>query len=69
LPQIEQAHEHVTQPMSDNRVKLDAVANALLEHETLEQEEAYAAAGIDAPTEPVSNGSPNAVAVEIPGVT
>ena len=42
---IEQAHEQVTQ------LKLDALANALLEHETLEQDEAYAAAGIPAPGE------------------
>ena len=48
---IEQAHEQVTQLMTANRDKLDALANALLEHETLEQDEAYAAAGIPAPGE------------------
>ena len=46
---IENAHEQVTQLMSANRDKLDALAQALLEHETLEQDEAYAAAGIEAP--------------------
>ena len=46
---IEQQHEQVTQLMSANRDKLDALANALLERETLEQDEAYAAAGIEAP--------------------
>jgi len=46
---IEQQHEQVTQLMSANRDKLDALANALLEGETLEQDEAYAAAGIEAP--------------------
>jgi cell division protease FtsH len=51
---IENAHEQVTQLMSANRDKLDALAQALLEHETLEQEEAYAAAGIKAPGEPVA---------------
>jgi len=45
---IEQQHEQVTQLMSANRDKLDALANALLERETLEQDEAYAAAGIEA---------------------
>jgi len=45
---IEDAHEQVTQLMSANREKLDALANALLERETLEQDEAYAAAGIEA---------------------
>jgi cell division protease FtsH len=44
---IEQAHEQVTQLMSGHRDQLDALATALLEHETLEQEEAYAAAGIE----------------------
>jgi cell division protease FtsH len=43
---IDDAHEHVTQLMSDNRERLDSLADALLEHETLEQDEAYAAAGI-----------------------
>ena len=44
---IEQQHEHVTQLMSGHREQLDALAGALLEHETLEQAEAYAAAGIE----------------------
>jgi len=35
--------------MSANREKLEALARALLERETLEQDEAYAAAGIQAP--------------------
>ncbi len=44
---IEDAHEQVTQLMSANRERLDSLADALLEHETLEQDEAYAAAGIE----------------------
>ncbi|MGZ4178694.1 MAG: ATP-dependent zinc metalloprotease FtsH [Solirubrobacteraceae bacterium] len=44
---IEQAHEDVTRLMSANREKLDALATALLARETLEQDEAYAAAGIE----------------------
>ncbi|MGZ6692165.1 MAG: ATP-dependent zinc metalloprotease FtsH [Solirubrobacteraceae bacterium] len=52
---IENAHEQVTQLMSANRDKLDALANALLERETLEQDEAYAAAGIEA--QPVAQGA------------
>jgi cell division protease FtsH len=48
---IMRAHEQVTQLMSANRDKLDALARALLEHETLEQDEAYAAAGIQPPHE------------------
>jgi cell division protease FtsH len=46
---IETAHEQVTALMSANRSKLDALAQALLEQETLEQDEAYAAAGVQPP--------------------
>ncbi|HYB25111.1 MAG TPA: hypothetical protein VEF89_00705 [Solirubrobacteraceae bacterium] len=48
---IEQAHEQVTQLMSSNREKLDALAQALLDRETLDQDEAYAVASIKAPGE------------------
>jgi len=48
---IEDAHEQVTQLMSANRARLDSLVGALLEHETLEQDEAYAAAGIEMPRE------------------
>jgi cell division protease FtsH len=51
---IEQAHEQVTQLMSSNRDKLDALAEALLENETLEQDEAYATAGIQPPQRAVA---------------
>jgi len=44
---IDDAHEQVTQLMSANRERLDALVDALLERETLEQDEAYAAAGIE----------------------
>ena len=46
---IEQAHEQVTKLMSAHRDQLDSLATALLQHETLEQDEAYAAAGIAEP--------------------
>ena len=45
---IEEQHEQVTQLMSTHRDELEALADALLEHETLEQDEAYAAAGVEA---------------------
>ncbi|MBV8258106.1 MAG: hypothetical protein JO073_09860, partial [Actinobacteria bacterium] len=35
--------------LRQNRDKLDSLAHALLEHETLDQPDAYAAAGIDQP--------------------
>jgi cell division protease FtsH len=52
---VEDAHETVTRLMSENRGKLDLLAQALLDHETLEQDDAYAAAGIRLPsTEPTA---------------
>ena len=50
---IEQAHEQVTQVMCAHRDQLEALATALLDYETLEQDDAYAAAGIE-----VSNATP-----------
>jgi cell division protease FtsH len=43
---VEEAHEQATQLLSANRERLDALAEALLENETLEQDEAYAAASV-----------------------
>jgi cell division protease FtsH len=42
------AHAEVTELLTANRDKLDSLAEALLEHETLDQDDAYAAAGIPA---------------------
>jgi cell division protease FtsH len=39
-------HEEVTALLKENRSRLDSLAKALLEHETLDQPDAYAAAGI-----------------------
>jgi cell division protease FtsH len=47
---IDDAHEQVTRLLSSNRDKLDALAQALLDDETLEQDEAYAFAGIHPPS-------------------
>jgi cell division protease FtsH len=35
--------------LEENRSRLDSLAQALLEHETLDQPDAYAAAGIEQP--------------------
>jgi cell division protease FtsH len=43
---VAEAHEEVTALLRDNREKLDSLAHALLEHETLDEEDAYAAAGV-----------------------
>src|SRR3989442_124985 len=43
---VEEAHQEVTALLEQYRTKLDALAAALLEHETLDEEDAYAAAGV-----------------------
>jgi cell division protease FtsH len=48
---VEGAYEEVTELLRSNRDKLDALAHALLEKETLEEDEAYAAAGMSPPPE------------------
>jgi cell division protease FtsH len=40
------AHDEVVTLLTENRARLDALASALLEHETLDEEDAYAAAGV-----------------------
>jgi cell division protease FtsH len=48
---VEKAHVEVTKLLNDNRDKLDSLAKALLEHETLDEDDAYAAAGVSHPHE------------------
>jgi cell division protease FtsH len=43
---VEEAHEEVVALLRENRPKLDSLAEALLEHETLDEDDAYAAAGV-----------------------
>jgi len=43
---VEESHREVTALLEQNRSKLDSLAAALLEHETLDQDDAYAAAGV-----------------------
>jgi cell division protease FtsH len=43
---VEESHEEVVALLEQNRDKLDSLAAALLEHETLDEEDAYAAAGV-----------------------
>ena len=42
------AHDDVTRLLTEHRDRLDLLAAALLEHETLDHDDAYAAAGIEA---------------------
>jgi cell division protease FtsH len=44
---VDTAYDEVRQLLSDNRDRLDALAHALLDHETLDEAEAYAAAGVE----------------------
>jgi len=53
------AHDEVVELLRENRDKLDSLAKALLEHETLDQPDAYAAAGMSPSArepEPVAAG-------------
>jgi cell division protease FtsH len=43
------AHDEVVTLVTENRARLDALASALLEHETLDEDDAYAAAGVTRP--------------------
>jgi cell division protease FtsH len=43
---VERAHEQVLTLLRENRAKLDSLADALLERETLDEDDAYAAAGV-----------------------
>jgi cell division protease FtsH len=43
---VDEAHGQVVELLRENRDRLDALAAALLEHETLDEDDAYAAAGL-----------------------
>ncbi|HEY0417496.1 MAG TPA: ATP-dependent zinc metalloprotease FtsH [Gaiellaceae bacterium] len=55
---VAESYAEVEALLRDNRDKLDSLAAALLEHETLDQPDAYAAAGIDAAATPVAAVAP-----------
>jgi len=44
---VEAAHHDALSLLRENRDKLDSLAHALLEHETLDEDDAYAAAGVE----------------------
>jgi cell division protease FtsH len=58
---VDESHQQVTALLQQNRGKLDSLAAALLEHETLDEEDAYAAAGVPRAATP-SAGSYSAAA-------
>ena len=43
---VDESHSQVVELLEENRGKLDSLAAALLEHETLDEKDAYAAAGV-----------------------
>jgi cell division protease FtsH len=62
---VDEAHEEVVSLLQQNRGKLDSLAGALLEHETLDEEDAYAAAGVPR-TRTTSAASPPAPPLPVP---
>jgi cell division protease FtsH len=44
---VDESHDAVVALLQENRGRLDSLASALLEHETLDEEDAYAAAGVE----------------------
>src|ERR671919_398685 len=46
---VGEAHDEVVTLLTENRARLDALVSALLEHETLDEDDAYAAAGVTRP--------------------
>jgi cell division protease FtsH len=54
---VEEAYREVLELLRENRERLDGLAAALLEHETLDEDDAYRAAGVQPePAEPVAAG-------------
>jgi len=46
---VDECYGHAIERLNDNRERLDSLAKALLEHETLDERDAYAAAGFESP--------------------
>jgi cell division protease FtsH len=44
---VDEAHREVIALLTEHRAQLDSLAAALLEHETLDEDDAYAAAGVE----------------------
>jgi cell division protease FtsH len=64
---VDRSHEEVVELLQQNRNKLDSLANALLEHETLDEDDAYAAAGVPRGAEPAGDQYPAAARTRIDG--
>ena len=64
---IDEAYKRAIQLLTENRAKLDAIAARLLERETLDEAEVYAAAGIASPNSSPAP-APSAATVEAAGM-
>ena len=64
---VEEAYDEVVALLPENRDKLDSLAHALLEHETLDEDDAYVAAGVVRPREDAVGGLAVAAADARPG--
>jgi cell division protease FtsH len=53
---VAEAHDDVIALLTENRERLDALASALLEHETLDEDDVYAAAGVTRTQAPPAGG-------------
>jgi cell division protease FtsH len=55
---VGEAHDDAVRLLADNRERLDSLATALFQAETLEGPDAYAAAGLEPAAEPASTANP-----------
>jgi cell division protease FtsH len=64
---VDESHKQVVALLEKNRSKLESLANALLEHETLDEEDAYAAAGVPRTVTPTAGSFATAARSRIGG--
>jgi cell division protease FtsH len=64
---VDECYARALERLRENRDRLDSLAKALLEHETLDERDAYAAAGFDRPPPGAVDGSPARVAARDAG--
>ena len=62
---VGEANDQAAQPLADNRDRLDALAEALIRDETLDEPEDYAAAGLEPPADAAT--APQAPALILSG--
>ena len=65
---VDESHEQVIALLEENRRKLDALADSLLEHETLDEDAAYAAAGVQRTATPGADSYATAARTQIDNV-